>query len=321
MFSTLLLAAAFTASGQVKAPKATTPTSTPPPAEVAPQPALDADTKQIRTIQLDPKKKLMYKLRLLPGVATTVQLPERWKEVPICGECVFGDAEYKGQLFRLDLLESTQTITVKNARLPGADPKWGVARPDSFYTNLDITLQGGATVTFILELTPDPNVADTRVEIELEAGAMADARRNAFDREMAVEFDARVATGVDAAIMQAALFGTKCRDFAGGPRRKDDMVVRMQQLCRNGKLLWVTFEVENRSSLDMALAAPNLIGENGVSSSKHFFQKQTLLFNDRTKGIAVAELTDPAIPPSSYTLDVVEDGGKGRTLTIDAIEF
>ncbi|MDP2345742.1 MAG: hypothetical protein Q8O67_32665 [Deltaproteobacteria bacterium] len=283
---------------------------------MSPTEAADPDVKAIRTIRLDPKKKAIYKLRLVPGVATTVQLPERWKETPICGECVFGDAEYKGQLFRLDLVDSTQTLTIKNARLPGPD-----VPPEGFITNLDVTLLGGATATFFIELTPDPNQADTRVEVTLPDDAKAGARRTAFDREMAAEFEGLLAEKADQAVMQAALFGTRCKDFAGGPRRTDQMVVRLRQMCRNGRLLWMTFEVENRNNLDLSLAVPSLSGENGVASTKSFFEKTTLLFNQTTRGIVAAELVDPAIPSSSYALEVTEDGGRSRTVLIDGIDF
>lgn len=292
------------------------PTAPPTAAAVSPTEAADPDVKAIRTIRLDPKKKAIYKLRLVPGVATTVQLPERWKETPICGECVFGDAEYKGQLFRLDLVDSTQTLTIKNARLPGPD-----VPPEGFITNLDVTLLGGATATFFIELTPDPNQADTRVEVTLPDDAKAGARRTAFDREMAAEFEGLLAEKADQAVMQAALFGTRCKDFAGGPRRTDQMVVRLRQMCRNGRLLWMTFEVENRNNLDLSLAVPSLSGENGVASTKSFFEKTTLLFNQTTRGIVAAELVDPAIPSSSYALEVTEDGGRSRTVLIDGIDF
>ena len=279
-------------------------------------PFADPDVKAVRTIRLDPKKKAIYKLRLVPGVATTVQLPERWKEAPICGECVFGDAEYKGQLFRLDLVDSNQTLTIKNARLPGPD-----VPPEGFITNLDITLQGGATATFFIELTPDPNQADTRVEVTLPDDALAGARRTAFDRQMAAEFDDRLKEKADEAVLQAALLGTRCKDFAGGPRRTDQMVVRLRQICRNGRLLWVTFEVENRNNLDLSLATPTLSGENGLVGTRSYLEKTTLLFNQTTRGIVAAELVDPALVTSRYALEVTEDGGKSRTVLIDGVDF
>ena len=83
----------------------------------------------------------------------------------------------------------------------------------------------------------------------------------------------------------------------------------------------MTFEVENLNNLDLTLAAPTLSGENGIASVKSYFDKTTLLFNEKTRGIALAELVDPALPASRYTLEVVEDGGKSRTVTIDAIDF
>jgi hypothetical protein len=288
----------------------------PAPAELAaPQPQ-PRDTLAIRTIQLDPLKKAVHKLRLVPGVATTIQLPEPWKETPICGECVFADAEYKGQLFRLDLVESTQTMTLKNARLPGGD-----APPEAFITNLDITLAGGATVTFFVELTPFPEQADTRVEITLPEDAKATKRQTAFDREMAQVFEVKLAEKANEAIMKAALHGTKCKDFSGGPRRTEQMVVRLGQLCKNGRLLWITFEVENRDREDLVLSTPSLSGANGVTSTSHFIERESLLFNERTRAIVAAELVDPSIPPSTYTLEVVEDGGKSRTVSIGDITF
>jgi hypothetical protein len=271
---------------------------------------------QVRNIALDPAKKAIHRLHLVPGVAATIQLPERWKETPICGQCVFGDTEYKGQLFRLDLVESTQTLTLKTARLPAAD-----APPDAFITNLDITLAGGATVTFFVDITPYPEQADKRIEVTLPQGANATEKKTAFDREMAQVFEARLAEATAIEGMKAAMYGTKCRDFAGGVRRSDNMVVRLGQLCRNGKLIWVTFDVENRASEDLALAPPSFVGANSVASSRHYFERTTLLFNERTKGVVAAELADPSLPPSTYTVEIVEDGGKSRTVSIDDINF
>ncbi len=151
--------------------------------------------------------------------------------------------------------------------------------------------------------------------------AKAATRQTAFDREMAQVFEQRLAVAANEAVMKAALYGTKCKDFSGGPRRTDMMVVRLGQLCRNGRLLWLTFDVENRDRDDLALATPSLSGQNGVSSTQVYFEKTTLLFNERTRGIVAAELVDPALPPSNYTLEVVEDGGKSRTVSIDDITF
>ena len=165
---------------------------------------------------------------------------------------------------------------------------------------------GGATVTFFVDITPYPEQADTRVEVTIPDGDKATRKQTAFDREMAQVFEARLTEAAAVEGMKAALFGTKCRDFAGGPRRSDNLVVRLGQLCRNGKLLWLTFEVENRASEDLALATPTLSGANGIASTRSYFEKTSLLFNERSKGVVAADLVDPAIPPSTYTIEIVE---------------
>lgn len=295
------------------------PTKAPSSAPSSPSTAAkasDDQTRAVRTIALDGKRKAIHKVKIVPGVALTIELPELWKELPICGECVFGDADYKGQLFRLDLVASTQTLTIKNARLPGPD-----APPDAFITNLDVTLKGGATVTFFVELTPNPDESDTRIEVTLPESEKAGAKQTSFDREMAQVFEAKVKEKSEEQLLRAAMAGTRCRDFNGSPRRVDQMVVRVSQMCRNGALVWVTFEVENRNNADLQLAPPTLTSDAGLTSTKHLIELPRLLLNQRTRAIVAAELTDASLPAGRWTLEVDEDGGRGRTLQIDGIEF
>jgi hypothetical protein len=60
----------------------------------------------------------------------------------------------------------------------------------------------------------------------------------------------------------------------------------------------------------------------GLSSDKYRFEKPLLRFNDRSAGVASIPLMEGStLPPTTFTLTVVEDGGKDRTVTVEGIEF
>lgn len=270
----------------------------------------------LRVIALDPKKpKAVYKLNTAPGLATVIQLPEPWAVLPTCGDCVYGDAEPKGQLYRIDVFPETRTLSIKPSRLPSAE-----FPPSAFVTNIDVALQGGISVTLFVELTL-PESADARVELTIPDADTGKAKLTLKERELEESYASRVNEAAAERMLAAFGAGTSCREFFGRPNRTDGLVVRMQQLCKNGAILWVTFEVENRKRPDAALESAVLTDTRGGTSSLVYFEKEQLRFNDRSIGVAGIALEAPHVKPSTYTLTVIEDGGLSRQVVIDGIEF
>jgi hypothetical protein len=270
----------------------------------------------LRVIALDPSKpKAVYKLNTAPGLATVIQLPEPWAVMPTCGDCVYGDAEPKGQLYRIDVFPETRTLSIKPSRLPSPE-----LPPSSFVTNIDIVLLGGISVTLFVELTL-PESADARVELTIPDGETGKSKLTQKERELEERFAVRVDEAAAERMLAAFGAGTVCREFFGGPRRTDGLVVRMRQLCKNGALLWVTFEIENRKRPDAAIESASLVGQNGMTSTLAYFEREQLRFNERSVGVAGIPLSDANVKPSTYTLTVVEDGGLMRQVIVDGLEF
>jgi hypothetical protein len=307
-----LLLAVVAESALAAAPKkAPAPPAPAPPSIVAPRAG-----PQLRQIALDPTKpKAVYEIHASPGLSTTIQLPEDWAVTPVCGDCVFGDAALTTQLWRLDLSPETRTINIKPTRLPGPD-----VPGSAFLTNLDVTLKGGLAITLFVKLTL-PEEADARVEFSLPEAAMGTAKASKLERELEEQFDTRVEQATGEKLLDALIVGTKCKDFMGRPTRTDSLVVRLKQLCQNGALLYLTFEIENRQKNDAQLANATLTDTAGNTSSLVKFQAPRLRFNQRTLGIAGIPLASQDVPPSTYTLTVQEDGGKERQVTVDGIDF
>lgn len=271
---------------------------------------------RLRVIELDPDKaKSVHKVHAAPGLATVLALPEPWAVTPTCGDCVFGDEPAQGQLFRLDVFESTRTLSVKPTRVPGPD-----APAASFITNIDVVLEGGLSVTFFVELVV-PEAADARVEIALPEAALSRARLTIKERALEEAFSKRVAEASGTAMLDAFLTGTVCRDFFGRPNRSDGVVVRVSQLCRNGALVWVTYEVENRKRADVHLEGVSLVDGGGGASRLVRLEKDVLRFNESTRGVAALDVPAGGFKPTSYSLVVTEAGGVGRTVTVDGIAF
>lgn len=278
--------------------------------------AAPARAPKLRVIPLDPKRpKAVYKVSTAPGLATIIQLPEAWAEIPRCGDCVFGDAAPDGQLYRLDVSEETRTLSLKPTRLPSAD-----LPASAFITNVDVSLAGGISVTLFFEMTL-PESADARVELTLPEEHTSRARVTQKERELEEQFDARVEEAATKRLAKALMAGTVCRDFFGRPNRHDGLVVRMKQLCKNGAMVYVTFEIENRKRSDVAIESATLIAGSGSASTSTELEREVLRFNQTTLGFASIAVDGIDVKPTSYTLTVAEDGGANRQVTIDGIEF
>jgi len=249
-----------------------------------------------------------------------LSFPEGWAAPPSCGDCIVGGAEQPAgsasTLWRIDIFEATNTIAVKPIAYPS--PTLPIT---AFEASLDVTLQGGTAITIFLTLAEVPGNADLRVDFTLPAGEDAKSKRTALERELRADYDARLADAVREAMAETMMQPTKCRDFAGGPRRKDDVVTRVKQMCRNGSYVYVVFEVENASRKDLALAQASLAEKTSGEGDFFRFKKDRLLFRERTLGFAALPSVDPNAPVSTFTLTVTEDGGDNRNLVVDNIEF
>ena len=276
-------------------------------AKKAPPPSATATVEpgrgpQLRVITLDPKKaKGVYKVTAAPGLVTVLKLPEPWTTPPTCGDCVFGDAKLDGQLWRIDVFAETQSLSIKPTRLPGP------ALPaTAFVTNIDVTLEGGLSVAIFVELS-HPEHADARVEFVLPEAETGRARLTLLERELEQRFADRAQALATELMLSAAMRGTTCKDFFGRPNRKDNVVVRLKQICRTSELLYVTFEVENRRRADVPLAAAMLESAKGALAAGYKLEKTVLRFNERGLGIAAVTPGAPA-EPDRYRLTVTVAG-------------
>lgn len=292
-------------------------TKEPPVAEASPPLVTDGQGPKRRSIALDSKRtRAVYKVNAAPGLATVIELPEPWAVTPTCGDCVFGDTKPDGQLWRLDVFPETRSLSIKPTRLPGPD-----APASAFVTNIDVTLDGGLTVTLFVELSI-PEQADARIEFTVADADKGDVKVAKRERELEERFNERVKSAANAALLEALLRGTTCRDFLGRPNRSENVVVRLKQLCRNGALVYVTFEVENRRRADLHLATAALESTRQSPSGGERLEKELLRFNERGLGIAAVIAGSGDAGPTRYRLTVSADGVEAETTVIvDDIEF
>lgn len=271
---------------------------------------------QLRVIKLDPQRaKAVYKVNAAPGLATVIQLPESWTTTPTCGDCVFGDAKAETQLWRLDVFPETHSLSIKPTRVPGAD-----APPSAFVTNIDVALDGGIAVTLFVELTL-PESADARVEFTVPEAERADAKLSRRERELEGRFEERLKQRSNERMLEAFMRGAACKDFFGRPNRKDNVVVRLKQICKTGGLVLVSFEVENRRRDDIVVDRSVLEATKGAPTAGDKLEKTELRFNERGLGVAAIE-SPGAAAPERYRLTVTIAGVDEETqVVIEDIEL
>lgn len=290
---------------------ATAAASTPPTSS----PLVVAPKSGIRVIELDPAKPgEQYYVKASPSTKTVFQFPEPWATTPICGDCIIGDEKPVEQLWRLDLIPETNSIVLNAIRRPSAS-----LSPLAFKTNLDVTLRSGLSIVVRIEIVL-PDDADTRVQFTLPKSSTADAILTKERDRLEQEFSARAKDVAMKRILDIHMKKTICKDFSGRPNRNELIVVRLKQFCRTSNILYLTFEVENRSGEDLQLASASLSDSSNASSFMQF-ERTRLPFNARTLGIAALELPDADPPPSTYTLTIQEDGGRDRDVVVDGIDF
>lgn len=303
--------AAAAKPAKVKAAAAAEPASGPETATAA-----VGHAPALRSIALDKgRAKGVYKVNAAPGLVTIIELPEPWSVKPTCGDCVFGDTKAEAQLWRVDLFPETRSLSIKPTRLPGA----GVPS-SAFVTNIDVVLDGGLAITLFIELSL-PEEADARVEFTLPDEETGAAKLTKKERDLEARFEGRAKTVANEMMLAALMSGTTCKDFWGSPNRSKNVVVRLRQLCRNGALTYVTFEVENRRRDDLYLTRAALEDTRQRGAGGDRLEKTTLRFNERGKGIAA--VSGGAIDgPVTFKLTVTEEGIDGEnSVIVEDISF
>lgn len=269
----------------------------------------------LRSISIDKRRaKGVYKVNAAPGLITIIELPEPWSMKPTCGDCVFGDGKLEAQLWRVDLFPETRSLSIKPTRLPGAD-----VPSSAFVTNIDVMLDSGLAITLFVELSL-PEQADARVEFTLPDDEKGAAKLTKRERDLEARFEDRAKSVANELMLSALMAGTTCKDFWGRPNRSKNVVVRLKQLCRNGALTYVTFEVENRRRDDLFLTAATLEDNKARGAGGEKLEKTQLRFNERAKGIAaVAGTAEGAM---SFKLTVTDEGVDGdNSVVIEDITF
>lgn len=144
----------------------------------------------------------------------------------------------------------------------------------------------------------------------------------AFEREKA-ELEETVVERSRRRIARAVLDRVHCEDL--DERAMEDLlVVRAHRLCRIGGEMLVLFEVHNRRRDLFHLQGVHVI-EEGSDEGGHpsvlveWSGQTTLPFDAQVWGVALFAVEGEAA--KGYALNVVEDGGAQRSVTVDDIEF
>jgi hypothetical protein len=270
-----------------------------------------------REVKLNPDAPSQQEeVRGAPFTLTALVFPEAFTQAS-CGNCTEKTGVQPENWF-MQTASSENTIYLKPTRLPdGAHP------PAAFRTTLHITLASGYRVNINLALAdiagtthPDAEVAFTLPAKATLAGRLAEemARKES-------EFKDRLDTESVQRLLDTLLGELRCHSRSD-QQVSDKVYVRLVQTCTVDSLppsVWAVFEVRNRSSGQIALGSANLLEASGASAeSKHAFrlERTALRFDERTRGIAITTLAPDQPLPSAWSLEVVEDGGKARHVTV-----
>lgn len=269
---------------------------------------------------IDPKKiaDQTFDIYVAPNVGTTIQFPEDWIGTIFCGNCMWPKDTFKSQLFKIDDSPKTNQIAVSAIQIPGQN---GAPPAAGYITSLTVTLRSGITITALLHIAM-PDSSHARVIFQMPGQDTAKAILGEESQKREAEFHARVKESAAQKTMEFLSTGVRCKDFKGTPYRNDGLVVRLKQLCRASTAAWISFEVQNRMKTgDVVLKQASMSGGPELESDQYFFSKPSLAFDEVTRGATYIELADSDRMPSSWTLDVFEDGGPERKITAKNITF
>ncbi|MEL6196031.1 MAG: hypothetical protein AAFQ77_03145 [Myxococcota bacterium] len=281
---------------------------------------------QNRTVDMDADAKRHNEtVRGAPLQLTALVFPGRIEEAR-CGNCTDKQGDVV-ENWSMTVSKQQGRIYLKPTRYPDA------AHPvASFRTTLFVILDSGYSITVDIQLAalnggqpPDAEVVFSLPDSATLSGRLAEER---------AKQEAQYAERLERESMQrflSALLGElDCEDLVDVPYQEERLYVRVFQACHadtSPATYWVVFEIENRHSSPVAIRRA-VLADSGDSETleddpKRAFrlERRTLRFDQRTRGIALTKLAPGQSPPSGWTLQVEEDGGSGRIVAVDDLDF
>lgn len=277
-----------------------------------------------RQVALDPSAQThQEEVRGAPFTLTALVLPEPYTQAT-CGNCT-AQTGPQPENWYMQLAAEEKTVYLKPTRLPDA------AHPvPAFNTTLHITLASGYRININLGLAdvygskpPDAEVAFVLPQKATLSGRLAE---EVAKRE--VEYKERLEQESLQRFLEHLLGEVRCQNESGRPYVTDKVYIRLRQTCKaeaSPATYWAVFEVTNRASSQVQLGSASLLDANatgmGGEKTAFRFERSTLRFDERTRGIALMSPDSEQAPPASLRLEVLEDGGQQRKLTVPDITF
>ncbi|MFH1810567.1 MAG: hypothetical protein ABIJ09_17630 [Pseudomonadota bacterium] len=278
---------------------------------------------QNRVIELDPEQQVVQVDVLgAPFVLTAIVMPEAYTQAT-CGNCTDDRNSSPNANWQLTLAPEERTVYLKPTRLPDATNPL-----PAFHTTLHITLESGYRINLNVNMADvrGSTPPDAEVSFKMPSSSTLAGRLAKRDEEREAAFQEKVHKAGRQYMAENLTGKLRCHDAVGRPYRKDRMVVRLVQHCSRGDaMFWAVFEVENRGNqkleLDQASLIPAATAAGSGGDGLFRFDRTSLLFNQRTRGVAFAWLQPDDAPPEAWQVVVTERGGKGREVTVDGIEY
>lgn len=279
-----------------------------------------------RTVSMDPdSQRHSETVRGAPYQMTALVFPEGIDETR-CGNCTEKTGEQPENWY-LNVSKETGRVYLKPTRLPDA------AHPlPAFVTTLYVILESGYSVTLDVRLPklngdhlPDAEVVFTLPKRATLSGKLLEERKRQEEA-----YKERLERASTQSLLSTLLGELNCEDAVGVPHQVDRLYVRVVQRCvvdAEASTYWVVFEVRNRHSgvIELKTASLSEAGADDpmLDSAKRGFrlERPTLRFNERTLGVALATLPKGRTPPAGWSLLVSEDGGSGRVVAVEDLDF
>jgi hypothetical protein len=267
----------------------------------------------------------IHRLSTAPGVATRVEFQVPFAATPTCGDCCSDEkcGPSNPALFRILVLNDQKAFEIKTRFFPGRQDNGTVLRAEDFLTTVNVPLEHGPTVTFQVELAA-LRKADARVIVTLP-NQRAELRyiheqvareRTAIEQAFASKVEAEVTDGLLRAFAGARECVTK------SPRVwHQQMILQLQEVCRQGGRLLVRASLENRGRAQFEVGDVELRrrGEASPLVGRQLITPSTTLGFEDASVIVIAVPSDPAV--KRYDLRVSERGGQVRELVLKDFGF
>ena len=271
--------------------------------------------------QKDPKVAINTAL----GDVVSVEVPEG---VALRGKPVVGNTA----IFKFEVIKEPLKILIwptvpKGAR--GVSPELLIGER----TNMQLAFVGGITLTVDLQFGY-PGESTQRLVLEFpererERSFVRDKlaegervlREKLKDREESL--DSEAAMRAHQRISSAMMKRMECSSISDR-KMTDLVVVRTKKLCRIGDWVYLHLSVQNRSRTIFNLAAVTIKGVRGAEPEPievietRDEQNGRLAFDDEGAVVAAFPVVDGV---ESYVVEVIEDGGQSRVITLSGVEF